>query len=290
MSIVWNNINEGILPELDEPVLLAKEPTENLVIDCRLGCMIEDDMHKNNWFVGIDSSLITLASRQYWTYLLEKSLKIPSTEDVSILSLVLQKYLLKLQLFDKKFQMVAASMIRSGEGLYALDYYILGILNRCSSLIFGFETLIKSSNFISAAHLIRPHLDNYLRLLAAWLVREPHGFAKDIWNGASVRDYRDRDGNKMTDAYLKAKATEEFPWIENVYNETSGFVHFSNKHIRYSTTLSSVKDNTLNTFVGKTDNNISNETKLEAVIVMLEISNAIVSRIYGWIETKRIKG
>lgn len=186
--------------------------------------------------------------------------------------------------------MVAACMIKSGKGLYALDYYILGILNRSSSLIFGFETLIKSSNFVSAAHLIRPHLDNYLRLLAAWLVEEPHVFAKNVWAGASIRNIKDRSGKKMTDAYLKEKASEEVHWIENVYNETSGFVHFSNKHILNATTLSSETENTFRTFIGKTDNQVSYHSKLESVIVMIEISNAILNRIYGWIETKRIKG
>jgi hypothetical protein len=53
----------------------------------------------------------------------------------------------------------------------------------------------------------------------------------------------------MTDAYLKEKATAEFSWIENVYNETSAFVHFSNKHIMNTTTLSSEKERTLRTFM-----------------------------------------
>lgn len=290
MSIIWNNITEGVFPEVDEPVLLAKEPTDNLVIDCKLGCMIGDKSQGNSWFVGNECHLIPLTSRQYWVYLLEKSLEVPNTEDITILKDVLQEYLEKLQLFDKKFQMVAASMIKSGRGLYPLDYYISGILNRSSSLIFGFETLIKSSNFISAAHLVRPHLDNYLRLLAAWLVEQPHEFAQAVWGGATIRNFRDRSGNKMTDAYLKEKASEEFPWIENVYNETSGFVHFSNKHILNTTTLSSEKENTMTTFIGKTDNKVSYQSKLEAVIVMIEISNAILKRIYGWIETKRTKG
>lgn len=290
MAIVWNNINEGLFPEFDKPVLLAKKPTDDLLLSCRLGCMIQDDLNGNSWFVGNDCHLITLESRQFWLYLVENNLEIPTTEDNTILSIVLKEFLVKLQLFDKKFQMVAACMIKSGKGLYALDYYILGILNRSSSLIFGFETLINSSNFISAAHLVRPHLDNYLRLLAAWLVEEPHAFAKDVWMGSTIRNIKDRSGKKMTDAYLKEKASEELHWIENVYNETSGFVHFSNKHILNATTLASEKENTFKTFIGKTDNKVSYHSKLEAVIVMIEISNAILDRIYGYVETKRIKG
>ncbi len=54
---------------------ILKEPTDKLVVNCRLGCMIEDDMNGNSWFVGNDCHLITLESRQYWFYLLEKSLE-----------------------------------------------------------------------------------------------------------------------------------------------------------------------------------------------------------------------
>ncbi|MCT3702490.1 hypothetical protein HZQ89_08690 [Elizabethkingia anophelis] len=291
MSITWNNINEGQLPELEEPVLLAREPTTDLIKNCRLGIMVEEDnSNERCWFVGNDNHLITLQSRIYWTYLLEKSLSIPDTEDLTILEKLLEEYLLKLQLFDKKFQKVAECMMQSGKGTYPLDYYISGILNRSASLIYGFDTLIKSSNFIAAAHLVRPHLDNYLRLLAAWLVKEPHDFANEVWEGVAVRNIRDRDGKKMTDAYLKEKATTDFSWIENVYNETSGFVHFSNKHILNTTTLSSDKKDTLVTFIGKIDNKVSFHSKLEAVCTMIEISNIILSRVYGWIHTKRMKG
>ncbi|STD05132.1 hypothetical protein [Elizabethkingia anophelis] len=289
MSIIWNNINDGFLPELEEPVLIAKEPTDDLITNCKLGMVLERSITaENGWFVG--SHIIDFKSRGYWSYLLENTLVIPNTEDITILANLLQEYLVKLQLFDKKIQFVSACMIKSGNGLYALDYYILGILNRSSSLIYGFDTLIRSSNFISAVHLIRPHLDNYLRLLAAWLVENPHDFAKAVWGGAAVRSFKDKDGRKMTDVYLKEKATADFTWITDVYDETSAFIHFSNKHIINATTLSSEKENTLKTFIGKTDNEVSYHSKLEAVISMIEISNIILKRIYGWIVTKRIKG
>lgn len=117
-------------------------------------------------------------------------------------------------------------------------------LNRSLSLIYGFDTLLTSANFVGALHLVRPHLDNYLRLSASWLVENSHDFAKDFGEGMNIRNIKDRNGKKMTDAYVKEKATAEFPWIENLYNETSGFIHFINKHIMNATSLSSEKEKT----------------------------------------------
>lgn len=57
-----------------------------------------------------------------------------------------------------------------------------------------------------------------------------------------------------------------------------------------ATTLSSEKERTLRTFIGKIDNNVSYQSKIEAVIRMIEISNLISSCVYGWIATKRIEG
>jgi len=46
----------------------------------------------------------------------------------------------------------------------------------------------------------------------------------------------------------------------------------------------------LRTFIGKIDNNITYQSKIEAVIGMIEISNLISNSVYGWIATKRIEG
>jgi len=287
----WYNIEDGEFPELEEPVLLAKEPTKDFIKDCRLGrLVIEDNTNEKGWFVDNDMAVIQVASRKYWFRLLEKPIGIPKTENQELLKNLLAGYLNVLDLYEKKFQKLSECMMKSGKGTYTLDYYVAGILNRSLSLIYGFDTLIKSANFLSAAHLVRPHLDNYLRLSAAWLVSDPHKFANDVWQGGVIRKMKDRDGKPMTDAHLKDKAAEDYPWIANVYEATSGFIHFGEKHIRNATALTDGKDASLTTFIGKFDNQVSYESKIEATIGMIEISNCIAKQVYGWIETKRIKG
>jgi hypothetical protein len=287
----WYNIEDGEFPNLDEPVLLAKAPTTDFIKDCRLGRMVfKDTTSEKGWFVDNGDAVITVASRKYWAKIIEKPIGIPKTENQEILKDFLEGYMGVLRLFEKKFQKLAACMITSGKGTYSLDYYISGILNRSLSLIYGFETLIGTANFLSAAHLVRPHLDNYLRLSAAWLVSDPHTFATNVWKGEVIRKMKDKSGKFMTDAYLKDKAAEDYPWITDVYEATSGFIHFGEKHIRNATSLTTDKEESLTTFIGKVDNQVSYESKIEATSGMIEISNCIAKQVYGWIETKRIKG
>ncbi|EOR96317.1 hypothetical protein ADIARSV_0552 [Arcticibacter svalbardensis MN12-7] len=287
----WYNIDEGHHPRTDEPVFLAKAPTDDLMNECRLGRLVfEDNTGEKGWFVDNNIHVISLNSRKYWSRLIEKPIGIPDSENEQNLKDFLEDSMGILRLFEIKMQKLAACMISSGNGTYYLDYYVSGILNRSLSLIYGFDTLIGTSNFLSAAHLIRPHLDNYLRLSAAWLVNDPHIFAGNVWKGGVIRKMKDRNGKAMSDRHLKEKASEDYPWITDVYEATSGFIHFSEKHIRNATKLSSAEENSLTTFIGKVDNQVSYQSKLEATIGMIEISNCIAKQVYGYIETKRIKG
>lgn len=286
--VTWNDIKD-MVPQENEAVFLCKEP-ENDIKNAELGHLITSKEGFLGWYTGDIERVLKLEARKYWIFVVEKELTVPATNSDEELGAMLEVFFEKLSFYEGKFQKLASWMIQSGKGIYPLDYFISGILSRSLSLIYGFETLIKSSNYISAAHLVRPHLDNYLRLFAAWLVSDPHKFAMQVWEGKAVRKLKDRDGKLLTDAYLKEKAKEEHVWIEDVYNETSGFIHFSNKHIINATKLSSRKDRTLSTFIGKVDHEVSNHNRLEAIICMIQISNCIAEMIFGYIDTKRIKG
>lgn len=276
------------LPEEKKPVFLIKQEHDN-VSESDIGYLVINEEGIKGWFIDNDFKVFKLHSRSAWMYLEEKTFFVPDVEDDKLESTVLD-FLERLKFFDTKLTRLSFWMIKSGKGLYPLDYFISGIVSRSLSLIYGFETLLVSRNYVSAAHLVRPHLDNYMRLHAAWLVSNPHDFARRVWNGESIGKIRDRDNKLMKDWYLKEKVTQHHPWMEAVYNETSGFIHFSNKHIANATSVSSEEQMTLNTFIGKTDNNVSNTHKLEAIMCMIEITNCIVDAIFGWLDTKRIKG
>lgn len=283
----WTKVSDK-LPEEFKPVFLTREITEN-ISNADIGYYITNETGDEGWHIG-NELFLKMHARNYWIYLEETEISVPSMRNDEDLEIVLKYYMHRLIFFEKKFIQLAKCMMQSGQGAYQLDFYISGILNRSLSLIYGFQTLIESANFISAAHLVRPHLDNYLRLYASWLVNNPHDFVVKVLEGERVGKIKDKDDQFMSDAYLVKKAAIEYPWITKVYQETSGFVHFSNKHIFNATSVSKTDENTLSTFIGKTDNQVSNESKIEAVIAMIEISNCLAKQIFGWVDTKRIEG
>ncbi|MCX2492797.1 hypothetical protein OQX63_04900 [Pedobacter sp. PF22-3] len=276
------------IPEEMKPVFLSQSDQGDEV-ECDLGCLVLNKKGEKFWHIG-NEKFIKLNARKFWQSLALKDNVIPADTRDDELRGWLAFYLQRLETFDKRFLTLGKEVMYSGNGLYDLDFYVAGILNRAMSLSFGFITLMGSSNYISAAHLVRPFLDTYLRLTASWLVSNPHEFARKVLLGERIDLMRDKDNKQMTDCYLVQKETSRYPWMKKVYEETSGFVHFSSKHIHGATAFNKMEDGKVKTFIGRTDNEVSEENKLEAVIGMIEIANCIVEQVFGWVLTKRLMG
>lgn len=163
------------------------------------------------------------------------------------------------------------------EKTFPLDLLANTVMDRSLQLIFGFTSLIRNENYISACHLVRCHLDNVLRFSGAWLVDNPHQFATDIIDGKQVDKIKDRDGNYLKDWYLRNKLNEEYPWIKSVYTETSGFIHLSNKHFFSSTKVVDKSERIVEFKISKKDYYINDELRIETIIGMNKITNILCS-------------
>jgi hypothetical protein len=108
--------------------------------------------------------------------------------------------------------------------------YVAAALHRSISLVHGFCTLIPE-NYISAASLVRLQLDSTLRFSALSLVADPEDFAKRVSSGQPINKLKDRDGERMTDAYLVKKLNEQYPGVDQCYEDGCGYVHFSEAHL-----------------------------------------------------------
>lgn len=104
-------------------------------------------------------------------------------------------------------------------------------LKRTLLLIDGFARMVEERNLVCAGALLRVQLDTALRFHAAFLVDDQQRFAEAILKGVKVSALRDREDQKLTDRFLRDSAAQEFPWIVDVYEHASGFVHFSEKHL-----------------------------------------------------------
>lgn len=138
---------------------------------------------------------------------------------------------------QEKIIKACATMIQSAWwAIFWVDLLMLWVAKRSMLLISWFLMLMKNKNFLSAASLVRLHLDSLLQIYWAYMVDSPEEYAVHKIKWWETRDYQDKKWNKMTDAYIRKcffadPNNSEFLPLENVYSETSWFVHFSDKHI-----------------------------------------------------------
>jgi len=181
---------------------------------------------------------------------------------------------------------VTQEMLKADSGnLFPLDLFILGIVKRSILLTNGFCGLMREKNFLSAAPLVRLHLDNLLNMHAAFIVSDPHDFATKKMQGKQTNEIKDKNGVKMTDSHLARSLSEqeESKWVSSVYKETSKFVHSSDKHI--FSVVQEIEGRNFQ-FVISDEQNISEEKSLEAINVMISITEQLFRHIYGWIQAK----
>ncbi len=179
-------------------------------------------------------------------------------------------------------------------GFYSIDLLVVATLNRSMCLLKGFCDLIVKKNFIAATPLVRMQLDNLMRFSASWLVLDPQIFAIEIYEGKHVRDMTNKDGKPMTDRYLVEKLAEVNPRFLSLYEETSGYVHLSNKHMYNAIQLADEDANKgkrmLNMKVTDEDAFIPLSGYLEVIDAFRDVTTILFWYMQCWCEEKKILG
>jgi len=122
--------------------------------------------------------------------------------------------------------------LAAAEGdVYEIDLVLAGVMVRSYSIVDGFLDAFDAWNPIVAAPLVRMQIDNLVRL--SYMCRAPDStdVARHVVLGGEFRKLADDDGKLLTDARLVYHAKEFHPWVEAVYQATSGWVHFSPAHV-----------------------------------------------------------
>lgn len=117
------------------------------------------------------------------------------------------------------------------------SHFVFSVVHRAIELNRGFKTLTKDNNWITAINLLRLQADNCMRLFALSLVQDRLDFYNRIQNGEHIRNIDDAEGKKMTDFYLTQKLDTLFPGFRLLYENTSGFIHFSSEHMKLNTDI-----------------------------------------------------
>jgi hypothetical protein len=185
---------------------------------------------------------------------------------------------------------VASAMLSVDDGhLYSLDILAMAAVNRSMAHIAGFRQMVEAWNFICAASILRLQLDTALRFAAAWLAPDPHALAHEVLKGTSIRAQKDRTGHRMTDAYLVSVLAKDDPWIPNVYKQTSGYIHLSEKHIFNSVTKVG-DDGAFEMKMSPDDVVITDDLYIESVRAFQAASEVFLRYLEGWVFTKANPG
>lgn len=205
-------------------------------------------------------------------------------------NMTLEKSLKRLESSKEACIKITKEMLQaSNSNLYTFDLFILGIVKRSILLTTGFCNLMRQNNFLSAAPLIRLHLDNLLQMHASFIAKNPQDFSFEKIKGRQTNDLEDREGNKMRDSYLAKSLSEakETSWVFNLYKETSKFVHASDKHI--FSVVEKLDEGGVFNFVISDRQTIPEKHAIEAVQAMISITEQLFRHVYGWINVKNKK-
>ena len=125
-----------------------------------------------------------------------------------------------------------------------------------------------------------------MRFYAAFLVDNPHAYSTSVLKGIAVRDLRDRDNRKLTDANLLHSLSQEYPWVARVYKETSGYIHFSSKHIFNAVSKVDATERMAEIELSDRDIDFPEETYIEAIEAFGQSTKIFMRYLGGWIVSK----
>ena len=133
----------------------------------------------------------------------------------------------ELRILNEKAKALAVKII--GKNLLKEDLCLCAMLDRSMRLTDGFIPMLEVRNLTCAGALLRLQMDNCLRLFALFIANVRNEAVDCIIDGGVFNRLRDKDGKQMKDGYLKEKLDKYDPGFTDVYNQASGFIHFSSK-------------------------------------------------------------
>jgi hypothetical protein len=113
----------------------------------------------------------------------------------------------------------------------AVDHLVLAALRRSEALMDGFVLMVEHRNGFCAIPLVRLQLDSAMRVHAMSRVEDPTALGLHMLEGKPLGTFDDRNGERLTDAFLHQELNKKYEHVSDVYRHTSGFVHLSGHHL-----------------------------------------------------------
>jgi hypothetical protein len=188
----------------------------------------------------------------------------------------------------------------TGRVLYHSDLVLLSFIARSFELIDAFVGAVDRWNLSLGSVIVRLQVDNVLRAHLIATSPEPHAILVHLLNGEPLQRYRlperqvlmlppaDRKDNRATDKNLRSLAAAVHPWVDELYETASQWVHHSAAHVL--TTWKVTPDDTTGAISGRIPVDVEqfDEGFLMGLLgAMLRASDGLLAYAEGWAEQKR---
>jgi hypothetical protein len=202
----------------------------------------------------------------------------------------LKEAFVKFEEAEKILFFKCAQMIKADNGnMYQVDLLAIGAFKRSSGNIKGFKLLVESKNMAASRSLLRVQLDTFLRFSAIALVENANEFASKVLSGEQIRKLKDKLGKKMSDAYLVQTLSKEYDWLQKVYDDLCGYIHFSNKHIFDSFNSFDDENRKIEFLFGNEDHKYPEYSWVEIVDCFTMSLNIFFVYLDAWVDSKANK-
>jgi hypothetical protein len=111
------------------------------------------------------------------------------------------------------------------------DHLVIAALRRALDNVQGMVAMVEQGNLFCGMPMVRFQIDTAMTLFGRRLVADVSTYVIHMMEGKERRKFRDRDGERLADAYLHEKLTSEHEHTSDLYSYASGFVHFSTHHL-----------------------------------------------------------
>jgi hypothetical protein len=162
--------------------------------------------------------------------------------------------------------------------------FLCGIANRTLVQTRAFKQCVEDRNSLVATALLRLQLDTALRLYALFWVTDPNTFSEEVFKGVQIDRLKAADGKQMKDKYLRDKLVVRYPWVETVYKQTSGSIHFSSRHILEAFEINDAETGSFTLQLGPNKPNQPIEEYADCLAAFQHINLIILAAVQDWFE------
>lgn len=182
---------------------------------------------------------------------------------------------------------IVGSFFKAHENLYSLDTFFVGVAQRSYELVNGFISMLDEVNFSVMAPILRMQIDNLIRTSYVSRSNEPDEIATKFMTGTEFRRMRNPKGVKLDDFNLKKEAAVHHPWIDEVYDKTSGWIHLSPAHVHTTIKTEKTTDGTLiKVHFPRTAEDISSEVLEDISFALVKVTKELFDYFESWYQVK----